>query len=86
MAKRTKIEAAALRELRRLITMENARFSFSEEQVEAIARRGYYQDHTPEIKEVTRLHRETWILPILDALIDGDNHELRLLSSVWPRR
>lgn len=58
---------ARLKEARRVATFDNASF-------------GDFGNKTDEVRELTRLYRESWLLPELDAVIawaEGEKEEWR---------
>lgn len=81
MSTRTKADVRALEQLRSLVRMERARIGFSDEQVETLRakRNRRMADDTAEIREATRVYRETWIEPLIDALIAGDARKIEEL-------
>ena len=84
----TQIENAALRLLRKRILLESSSISFTKEQIEAIVKKGpgpYGGDHTGEIRDALRLYTDSWILPLVDALIRGDRQRLGDLMSSYVR-
>lgn len=63
----------ALLRLRQLAAMERTRLTFTPEQVVSIAAKtnapngALFADHTPEIREATRIFRESYIEPLIAA-------------------
>ena len=59
-----------LRELRRHASLQNAKFGFNTDKVDVLSV-PYRGEHTVDdfVKEVTKAHRNTWILPLVDELI-----------------
>lgn len=58
---------------------ESASLGFTEDQLVAIAQRPRYMaNDTAEIQEATRLYVDTWIVPIIEAIRDGDRETAEL--------
>lgn len=75
----TKTERAALRTLRRRIALEPFRGGFSFEQLQTMLHkpnRGGLQDDSTEIRAALRLYLDSWVLPVIDALIKERRDEL----------
>lgn len=77
----TKIQLKALKQLRQRLELETCKLQFTPEQRMAIAARENIvgNDDTPEIREASRVWRQSYILPLLDALIEQDTGMLRVL-------
>jgi hypothetical protein len=44
------------------------------------------KEYSDEIREATRLHVETWIVPLLDTIERGDLRQLAYVTSGEPRQ
>jgi hypothetical protein len=79
---KTKWETRALRRLRQLVSFDTACFG----RIGPTPKEGQLpqteKEVTDFIRQRTSLYREAWILPLIDALIDGDR---RLAEKLMPR-
>lgn len=77
----TKAQRRALLLLRHRIQLKDCVLRFEPEQRHAIAERSSpsrVEDDTEEIREAIRLYRESWIEPLLDALLNcSSSYSLR---------
>lgn len=72
----TKYQREALALIRRRIEFESMSVRFTNAQLLDMQQSATQQgmtNHTPQIKEATRLYRETWIIPMIDDLLSGEN-------------
>lgn len=61
------------------VQYETASIGFTRAQLDAMAQRPrYLADDTDELRAATRLYTQTWIVPLLEALRDGDRETAEL--------
>lgn len=83
----TKTQKRALELLLKRVRLETARIAFSQAQVQAICERrprgesGFPADDTAEIREAMAIYRESWITPLITALLEGDTDLLKQLTA-----
>ncbi|PCJ18325.1 MAG: hypothetical protein COA96_17045 [SAR86 cluster bacterium] len=80
--KLTHWQKRALKKLRSRINLDSASLQFTQEQMDAMnGRSRSVSDHdTKEIKEASRRYNNTWVLPLLDAVLKGDRDLAEAMS------